>query len=613
MAALPPRTGNPVSSTSQMPRATRLAPDQRRPQLRARLRSVPVRRRRRFRLLGYAVIATVWGTLAIATMLLWFAHDMPRPESALEAARRPSLTLQDRSGHVFATFGDLVGEPLRLTDMPAFLPAAAIAIEDRRFWHHPGVDPIGVARATWINLTSGQVVQGGSTITQQVAKNLFLTNARTFRRKVQELLLTLWLEHTFSKREILEIWLNRVYLGAGTWGVDAAARMYFGISARRVTLWQAAMLVGLPRAPSRFNPRTDPSAAVARARVVLAAMVDNGAITAEQARAASAQIILPSTPRLAAGWFADWVAESAQSLVPDNADVTVHTTLDAPLQAIAEAKLGALLDGPGATAGVTQGAVVVLDATTGAVRAMVGGRDYRQSPFNRAVLARRQPGSAFKPFVWLAALEKGVQPDDTVLDAPIHIGNWSPADFERKYLGEITVEEALVQSINTSAVRLMQQAGGPRAIARVAVRLGITDKLPNDASLALGTGEVSLLELVSAYAAFFNGGVRVTPHGVATGPSAAQHVIDPELAALMVRMMTAVVARGTGRAAALPGHDVAGKTGTTQDYRDAWFVGCIEGRVIGIWLGNDDNRPMRSVQGGGLPARLFHDIAVSMR
>jgi penicillin-binding protein 1A len=244
---------------------------------------------------------------------------------------------------------------------------------------------------------------------------------------------------------------------------------------------------------------------------------------------------------------------------------------------------------------------------------MVGGRDYRQSPFNRAVLARRQPGSAFKPFVWLAALEKGVQPDDTVLDAPIRIGNWSPADFQRRYLGEITVEEALVQSINTSAVRLMQQAGGPRAIARVAVRLGVADKLPNDASLALGTGEVSLLELTGAYAAFFNGGMRVTPYGVALGPRATRPVIDPDLAALMVRMMTAVVTRGTGRAAAVPGHDAAGKTGTTQDYRDAWFVGCVDGRVIGVWLGNDDNRPMKSVQGGGLPARLFHDIAVSMR
>jgi penicillin-binding protein 1A len=596
-----------------MPRARRLVPDQRRPPVRTPLRAVPVRRRRRCRLLGYAIIAAVWGILAFAAMLLWFAHDLPRPEAALDAVRRPSLTLEDRSGHLFATFGDVVGEKLRLADMPAYLPAAAIAIEDRRFWHHPGFDPVGLARAVWVNLTSGRVVQGGSTITQQVAKNLFLNNARTFRRKVQELLLTFWLEHRFSKREILEIWLNRVYLGAGTWGVDAAARMYFGVSARRVTLWQAAMLAGLPRAPSRFNPRTDPAAATARAREVLAAMAETGAITAEQARAASGQIALPSTPRLATGWFADWVAESAQSLAPANTDIRVRTTLDAPLQAIAEARLTALLDGPGAAAGVTQGAVVALDAETGAVRAMVGGRDYRQSSFNRAVLARRQPGSAFKPFVWLAALETGVQPDDTVLDAPIRLGNWSPADFERRYLGEITVEDALAQSINTSAVRLMQQAGGPRAVARVAARLGIADKLPNDASLALGTGEVGLLELTGSYAAFCNGGLRVTPYGVETAPVAARPAIDPDLAAMMARMMTAVVTRGTGRAAAVPGHEVAGKTGTTQDYRDAWFVGCIDGRMIGVWLGNDDNRPMKSVLGGGLPARLFHDIAAGMR
>ena len=242
------------------------------------------------------VIAAVWATLALALVLLWFAHDLPRPEAALDAARRPSLALEDRTGRVFATFGDIVGEPLRLNDLPPYLPAAAVAVEDRRFWHHPGIDPIGMARAVWVNLTSGRVVQGGSTITQQVAKNLFLTNARTLRRKVQELLLTLWLEHTFSKREILEIWLNRVYLGSGTWGVDAAARMYFGVSARRVTLWQAAMLAGLPRAPSRFNPRTDPAAAAARAREVLAAMAETGAITADQARAAAAQIAFPPTP-----------------------------------------------------------------------------------------------------------------------------------------------------------------------------------------------------------------------------------------------------------------------------------------------------------------------------
>ncbi len=523
--------------------------------------------------------------------------------------RKPSLALEDRSGRVFANYGDVVGEPLRLADMPAWLPAAAVAVEDRRFWQHPGFDPIGLTRAVWVNLTSGRVVQGGSTITQQVAKNLFLTNARTFRRKVQELLLTLWLERKFSKREILEIWLNRVYLGAGTWGVDAAARMYFGVSARRVTLWQAAMLAGLPRAPSRFNPRVDPSAAAARAREVLAAMADTGAITAEQARAAGAQIAFPAAQLLAAGWFADWVADDAEAVTPQDTDTTLRTTLDARLQSVAETRLAALLEGPGAAAGVTQGAVVALDAATGAVRAMVGGRDYRAGSFNRAVLARRQPGSAFKPFVWLAALEKGVRPDDTVLDGPIRIGTWSPGNFERQYLGEITVEEALAQSINTSAVRLLQKAGGPRAVAHVAARLGVAGRLPNDASLALGTGEVGLLELTASYAAFFNGGLRVVPYGVEAMRTAPQPVLDPDLAAMMARMLTAVVSRGTGRAAAVAGHLVAGKTGTTQDYRDAWFVGRYDGLVMGIWLGNDDNRPMRSVQGGGLPARLFRDIA----
>jgi penicillin-binding protein 1A len=569
------------------------------------------------------VIALVWGALAAAVVLLWFARDLPRPEAALDGARRPSITLQDRSGHVFATFGDVVGDPLRLTDMPRYLPAAAVAVEDRRFWHHPGVDLIGLARATWTNLAAWRLVQGGSTITQQVAKNLFLTNARTFRRKVQELLLTLWLEQRFSKREILEIWLNRVYLGAGTWGVDAAARTYFGVSARRVTLWQAAALAGLPRAPSRFNPRADPVAAAARARVVLTAMADTGAITAADAKAAMAQIAFPPPPPLAAGWFADWAADQAQSLAPPDTDVTVRTTLDPGLQAIAESRLVALLDGPGAAAGVSQGAVVALDAASGAVRAMVGGRNYRQSSFNRAVLARRQPGSAFKPLTWLAALEKGVRPDDSILDAPIRIGSWSPADSERRYLGEITVEEALAQSINTSAVRLLLQAGGPRTVARLAARLGITDKLPNDASLALGTGEVGLLELSSAYAAFFNGGARITPFAVealraggnfsiaARAPPAS--VIDPDLAAMMARMLTAVVTRGTGRAAAVTGRAVAGKTGTTQDYRDAWFIGWIDGEIIGVWLGNDDSRPMKSVQGGSFPARLFHDIATSSR
>ncbi len=604
-AAAPLRRAPMASLAAAPPRRTPPAP------------SLPATatRRHRFRLLRWAIIATIWGALALALAVLWFARDLPRPESALDATRRPSLTLEDRTGHVFASFGDVVGEPLRLTDVPPYLPQAVVAVEDRRFWHHSGIDLVGLARAAWTDLVAGRVVQGGSTLTQQVAKNLFLSNARTLRRKVQELLLTLWLEHHFSKREILEIYLDRVYLGAGAWGVDAAAHMYFGVSARHVTLWQAAVLAGLPRAPSRFNPRVNPAAAAARAKEVLAAMVDTGAITQAQAQAAAASIAFPPAPAIAAGWFADWAAAQAGPELSPNADATLHTTLDARLQAVAESRLAALLDGPGAAAGASQGAVAMLDATTGAVRAMVGGRDYRSGSFNRAVEARRQPGSAFKPFIWLSALQKGLTPESTVLDAPIHIGRWSPENFERRYQGEVTLTQALAQSINTAAVRLLLQAGGPRAVAATAARLGIGDKLPDDASLALGTGEVGLLELTASYAPFFNHGYRVTPYGVDTYATAHPPVpvIDPEHAAMMARMLTAVVTSGTGRAAAVAGHEVAGKTGTTQDFRDAWFIGCIDGTIIGVWLGNDDDQPMRGVMGGGLPARLFHDIAVSVR
>jgi len=586
------------------------------------------------RLLRFALMAAIWGALALAATILWLARDLPRPQAVLDAVRRPGLTLLDRGGHVIARFGDVVGEPLHLADLPPYLPEAAVAVEDRRFWKHPGFDFLGVARAAWADLRAGHVVQGGSTITQQVAKNLFLGNARTLSRKVQEVLLTLWLERSFTKPEILEIWLNRVYLGSGAWGVDAAARVYFGVSARRVTLGQAAVLAGLPRAPSRFNPRADPAAAAARARDVLAAMVETGAISAEQAERAAAQIAFPLAPVPRGGWFAEWSAEQAETALPPGQDAVLHTTLDARLQAAVEARLDALLDGPGAAAGASEGAVIVLDAATGAVRAMAGGRDYRGSPYNRAVVARRQPGSAFKPFVWLAALEKGARPDDMVLDVPIRIGNWSPANYEQTYRGEITLEEALAQSSNTAAVRLLLRAGGARTVAASARRLGIADKLPDNPSLALGTGEVGLLELAAAYAPFFNGGRAVTPSGIeaieADGRKVAaprareKQVIDRDVGAMMARMLAAVVARGTGRVAAVPGRLVAGKTGTTQEDRDAWFIGWIGpehanaggaagGEVIGVWIGNDRGEPMRGVTGGGLPARLFREIAQEVR
>ena len=343
--------------------------------------TTPTSRRRPLRfLLRWLFILAVWSGLALGALVLWCASDLPRPETALDAQRRPGLTLLDRDGRVFASFGDVVGESLRLTDLPATLPAAAVSVEDRRFWSHPGLDPIGIARAAWVNATSGRLVQGGSTITQQVAKTLFLSNARTVRRKVQEVLLTLWLERAFSKTEILEIWLNRVYLGSGAWGVDAAARLYFGVSARKVNLWQSALLAGLPRAPSRFSPRVDPDRAIARAKEVLTAMVETGAITQAQAQDATARMRLSPTAATA-GWFADWATEQAAALLPPGADAAVRTTLDPRLQALAETRLAAMLDGPGATASVAQGAIIVLDAATGAVRAMVGGRDYRTSPF----------------------------------------------------------------------------------------------------------------------------------------------------------------------------------------------------------------------------------------
>jgi penicillin-binding protein 1A len=578
-------------------------------------------RRVGWRLLRWGIILAIWAIVAGGLLILWFARDLPRPEDALDAVRRPSLVMQDEAGATVATYGDVVGDPLRLTQMPPYLPAAAVSVEDRRFWTHFGIDPWGLARAALVNVFSGRLRQGGSTITQQVAKNLFLTNARTMRRKVQELLLTFWLERHFTKQEILEIWLNRVYLGTGAWGMDAGARLYFNVPATKVSLWQAAMLAGLPRAPSRFNPRTDPAAATARTKEVLQAMVENGAITQMQASAAAAQIHFP--PHIGGGWFADWAAAQAETIVPPGTDAILRATLDSRIQSLAETHLRAALDGPGKKVGATQGAIVVLDAATGAVRALVGGRDYGDGAYNRATQARRQPGSSFKPFVWLAALEHGFRPDDTVLDGPLRIGNWSPVDFEPGWRGEVSLEQALALSLNTAAVRLEMKSGGPAAAAAVAHRLGITNKLPDLPSLALGTGEVNLLEMTAAYAAFFNGGRAITPHAILAATAdhkpvpvtwaAPRHAIDPDLAAMMVRMMAAVVREGTGRGAALPGRLVAGKTGTTQDNRDAWFIGCVDGHMIGVWVGNDDGTPMRGVMGGGLPATLFRGIAGALR
>ncbi|WP_372624621.1 transglycosylase domain-containing protein [Falsiroseomonas sp.] len=565
------------------------------------------------------MLLTVWGGVGLGALLLVLTWDLPRTDIALAQTRRPGVTLEAMDGRIIATSGDVHGQAVRLRQLPPHLPAAIIAIEDRRFHDHLGLDPIGIARAAWVNWTSGRVVQGGSTITQQLAKNLFLTPERSLRRKAQEAVLAIWLEWKFSKDELLEIYLNRVYLGAGAYGVDAAARLFFGVPAPRLALWQSAILAGLPKAPSRLNPRTAPEAAAGRAVEVLEAMADTGFLTRQQAALAVEQIRIPPRPSRDSGWFADWVLDDVAERFPGNADLVLRTTLDLRLQAVVEARLQALLAGPGARARVSQGAVVVLEAATGNVRAMAGGRDYRASQFNRATQARRQPGSVFKPFVFLAALERGASPEDMVADGPLNLGGWSPGNGNWRTRGEISLEDALAHSVNTAAVRVLARAGGAREAALVARRFGLPGPFPNDATLALGTGEVTLLDLTVAYAAFANGGLRPLPRGLASArangrtvpiaPPAALRATSPQHAAAVRRMLEAVVARGTGRAAQPPGgRAVAGKTGTTQDFRDAWFVGVSGGLVIGAWLGNDDGSAMLEVRGGTLPARLVRDI-----
>ena len=563
------------------------------------------------------MLLALWGVIVGAGTLGYFALTLPDTSQLAVAERRPNITILADDGSVIASFGDLFGRPLTLAEMAPALPQAVIATEDRRFYSHFGIDPIGILRAALADLRAGHVVEGGSTITQQLAKILFLTPQRSFARKIRETLLALWLEHRFSKNQILEIYLNRVYLGDGTYGVDAAAHRYFGKSAKRLTLFESAVIAGLLKAPTRFNPARDRPAAEARAAQVLDNMVAAGFINPAAAAAAKRQeAAVAVVGRPGSRYFADWVADQIRDFAGTaDRDLTVRTTLDPHLQAAAEAAIDETLARYGARDRVSQGALVAL-APDGAVRAMVGGRNYARSQFNRATQAQRQPGSAFKPFVYLAGLEAGLRPEDRFVDAPIRIGNWQPHDYLNRYQGAMSLAEALAQSINTIAVQVAERAGIGRVLA-TANRLGITSQLPRDASIALGTGEVNLLELVSAYAPFANGGTGILAYGISeirdsdgkvvyrrsgSGPG---EVVAPQLVGMMNEMLAGVVAHGTGRAAALP-RPVAGKTGTTQDYRDAWFIGYTAQLVAGVWFGNDNDAPMRRVTGGSLPAAAWH-------
>ncbi|HEY1855869.1 transglycosylase domain-containing protein [Acidocella sp.] len=587
----------------------------------ARRKSIPVKTPPWLRTLGlvlrYAVIGGIWSAVAIALALLYFTWDMPSPAHALTSPRRPAIRLFDLSGHLAARFGDVAGRVVLPGDLPPYVPGAFIAIEDRRFYDHGAFDLQGIARASLSDLVHRRVVQGGSTLTQQVAKTLFLTDQRSLRRKIQEALLSLWLTRHYTKQEILGIYLNRVYLGEGAYGVDAAAQLYFGVPAAQLTLAQAAILAGLPQAPSSLNPLADPRAAADRAREVLNAMVATQRITLDQENNAEQQLGQAAVPRSQGSWFALWVMQHDGGAIPEGQDVSLTTTLDPRLQSVAEAALTSAIAAHGTTLRIQQGAVVVLDAKTGAVRALVGGVGDRDG-YDRAVLARRQTGSAIKPIVWLAGLRAGMSPDDKVLDAPLYFRGYDPRDDERVYHGDVTMTEALSDSMNTVAIRILLRAGGPRRVIALARLLGLDDHFPDDVTMALGTGGVGVMQLAGAYATFFNGGNRVTPYGV-TAINGAPYavpppvpVIAPDQAGDIAAMMRAVVLNGTGTGAFVPGLYTAGKTGTTQDYRDAWFVGDAGPDIIAVWVGNDNDTPMKSVYGGTVPAAVFKAIAVSL-
>jgi len=510
------------------------------------------------------------------------------------------------------------GAALPLNDMPAHLPNAFIAIEDRRFRFHRGIDPVGLFRAVVANLLHRGVSQGGSTITQQLAKNLFLTQDRNLMRKLQEVMLAMWLEHKFSKNEILELYLNRVYFGSGAYGVEAAAQRYFGKSARTVSVAEAALLAGLVKSPSRLAPTRNYDGAEQRAKIVLSAMADTRLLKEEAAKAAIAappKIVKPSAGG-SSNYVADWVMDVVNELVGRvEEDIVVDTTIDGSLQAVAEKAVIEEIAQKGKKFGVEQGALVAM-TPDGAVRALVGGRSYVENQFNRAVAAKRQPGSAFKPFVYLTALEHGLTPDTIRDDRPIELKNWRPENYGHEYFGPVTLTQALAQSLNTVSVRLTLEFG-PTAVVRTAHRLGIASKLEPNASIALGTSEVSVLELVSAYAPFANGGNAVIPHVVvrvrtaqgktlyARNAPSLGRVVDPRYVAMMNAMMRETLTSGTARKADLPGWAAAGKTGTSQDFRDVWFLGYTSRLVTGVWFGNDDSSPTRRATGGGLPVEVW--------
>lgn len=570
----------------------------------------------------WSLVAGLWAFILAGGILAYYASELPGITESASFERQSSITILDANGDVLTRYGEIKGNSVDINEIPQTLIQAVMAIEDRRFYSHFGIDLLGLARAMMVNIQAGGIVQGGSTITQQLAKNLFLSHDRTLKRKIQEAMLAIWLEHELTKDEIMSAYLNRVYLGSGSYGVDAAAMLYFDKPVTDLSLRESAIIAGLLKAPSRYSPRRNPNLANKRADVVLMAMVDAGYITEEQAKGISNIPPLPSQKPGSANsmrYFTDWVVDGLDDLIgtPDT-DLVIETTLVPAIQDSAENAIQNTLNKEGAEKNVSQGAAIVM-AHDGAVLGLVGGRDYNKSQFNRITQATRQPGSAFKPIVYLTALQNGYNPATQVMDEKITTGQYRPENFGGQYYGLVNLETALTLSLNTVSFQIMKELG-PRTVIETARSLGIISPLEPDLSLALGSSGITPLELAAAYAAIANGGYGVYPYAITKirgqdgqtyferpSRTVTRRVADERAIRQLQVMMQNVVENGTGQRAR-QSFPVGGKTGTSQDSRDAWFAGFSDQLVAVVWTGNDDNSPTNGVTGGSIPAGIWGEI-----
>ena len=569
------------------------------------------------RLIKWLFLIFIWLVLFLSIAVTWSLLNLPETES-IQISRQPSITFLDKEGRIIASYGDIYGQSIQYENLPKNLVNAVIVTEDKRFFFHPGIDIKGIVRAAIVNLKAGRIVQGGSTITQQLAKNLFLTPERSFTRKLHELILSFWLELRFTKQQLLSIYLNRVYLGSGTYGVQAASEKYFNKKVEELNLYECALIASLLKAPSRYNPIANEELSRERTYKVLENMKKGNLITDQsiiEAKLNNKTYNKYTSAPKSTRYFIDWLLPRVKSYLGEiKEDLIVRTTLDVKLQEIAEDSVNSITS---KYSSADQSALVALDLD-GGVMAMIGGRDYGDTQFNRVTQAQRQPGSAFKIFVYLAGLKEGFEPEDEMVDSEININGWSPKNYKKEFLGEISLFDAFAKSINTVAVQLSENIGRQNVI-KMARSMGIRSPIVNSPSLALGTSEVNLLELTAAYDVLANSGKGIFVHGIRSientsgktlfmregkGPG---EILDSGLVNTMIRMLENTIQTGTGKNAKID-RPAAGKTGTSQSLRDAWFIGFSSDLVVGVWFGNDDDSPMKNITGGTAPAILWSDF-----